>query len=127
MATWPARDPVLRAIVVAESSSGAVDQFLTDDAIANPWDGFKALAVDLLPAVEALAKCAFTDPFQCGIYRSKPNSVTRFLAKIYFSRQRRVRAIALVLAVVGMRSPRLCQAPTELTVVNLEQSLESFD
>lgn len=67
-ATWPALDPVLRAIVTAESSSGAVNQFLTGDAIANPWNGFEALGVNLLPAVETLTKCAVTDPFQCGIY-----------------------------------------------------------
>jgi len=46
----------------------AVDQFLTCDAKANPWNCFEALAIDLLPTVEAIAKCALADPFQCRVH-----------------------------------------------------------
>jgi hypothetical protein len=94
-------------IVEPEESSfslRSVDQFLTRDAIANPWNRFQALAVNLLPAVQALAECALIDPFQRGIDRTQQRPVPRLLTKIKLSRQRRVGAIALVLAVVVLRS-----------------------
>jgi hypothetical protein len=46
----------------------SVDQFLARDAIANPWNCFQALAVNLLPTVQAFAEYAFIDPLQCGIH-----------------------------------------------------------
>ena len=45
----------------------AVDQFLTGDAISNPWNRFQALGIDLLLAVQASPERALTDPFQRGI------------------------------------------------------------
>jgi hypothetical protein len=100
----------------------AINQFLTRVAMANPGNGLKALGIDLLLAVEALAECALADPFQCGI-QSEQKLVTRFLTNVYFSRQRHVRAIALVLAVIVLCSPRflvgLGEAQPELAVANL--------
>jgi hypothetical protein len=48
-------------------SFSAVNQFLTGDAIANPWNRLKPFGLNLLLAVEALAERALTDPFQRGI------------------------------------------------------------
>jgi hypothetical protein len=51
-----------------------------------------------------LTERALTDPFQRSVDRTQEGSVPRFLTKVKFSRQRRVGAIALVLAVVVLRS-----------------------
>jgi len=82
----------------------AIHQVLAGDAVANPWNGLQTLDVNLLLAVEALAERALTDPFQRGVDCTQERSVPRFLTKVKFSRQRRVGAITLVLAVVVLRS-----------------------
>jgi len=57
-----------------------VDQFLARDAVANPWNGFEALDVDLLSTIEAFAKCAIIDPPQCRLDGGKQCAIPRFLS-----------------------------------------------
>jgi len=70
--------------------------------MADPRNGLESLGINFLLAVQALAERAFTDPFQRGVHGSQQGSVTRFLTEVY---QRRIRAIALVLAVVMLCGP----------------------
>ena len=82
----------------------AVTQFLAGDTVANPRKGFESLRIDFLPAIKTHAKCTLVDPLQCPINYTQQRAVTRFLAKVQFSRQRHVCAIAFILPKIVLRS-----------------------
>lgn len=42
--------------------------FLALNTVASPGDSLQALGVDLIAATNALTKCTFTDPLQCGLH-----------------------------------------------------------
>jgi hypothetical protein len=109
----------------------AVNQILTRDAVANPWNRFQALGVYLLLAVETLAERALSNPLQRSVDCIQEGAVARFLAEVQLVCERRVCAIALVLAIVMLHSPSfllgLGQALAKLPVARLERLFESLD
>src|ERR1700686_174762 len=84
------------------------DQFLTGDAVLNPWNRVQALDGDLRSAMEALPECAETNPLQRRIDRAEQGMVARFLPEIDLPGQRCVCAISFVFPVVELLSSCFC-------------------